>query len=155
MEIQLIYPLKKLVTTKWYYLCFMSLNVFCMLLSVLPLTLRHQGTCLPLAAGCRQYAKPENGKNAAVSCHAQQLVLTVLMADLCLFIVHVEDQGSSFAHKPYCAFLEGQWFQNDKFITVRSTRFRLYIWSKSESRHYFSLQHVKAEIQVALDAPLL
>lgn len=75
MKIWLIYPLIQYVTTKWYYLCFMSLNVFCMLLSVLPLTLRHKGACLHLAADCRQCEKAETGRSAAEGCHSQQQAL--------------------------------------------------------------------------------
>lgn len=62
----------------------MSLNVFCMLPSALPLTLRHKGTCSHLVAGCTQYVKPETGRNAAEGCHSQQQALTGWIAKLCL-----------------------------------------------------------------------
>lgn len=155
MEIWLIYPLKKHVTTKWCYLCFMSLNVLCMLLSVLPLTPRHKGTCSHSVAGCRQCGKPESGRNAAEGCHSQQQAPPGWIAKLCL----LQSMLKAKVHPLHIHLRKtqqslSQWFQNDKFVTAKWTWFSFYIWScQSESRHSFSLGHIKVEIQISLDLP--
>lgn len=69
-----------------------------MLLSVLPLTLGHKGTCSHLAAGCRQYLKRENGRNADRDCYSWQQALNWLDSRALSLTVHIEDHHSSFAH---------------------------------------------------------